>query len=85
MSAAYTKMENIKMLKPEENHLKCAEYLELAAKHHREAAKMHREGNLKEAACQAYIGHGNLLHAIKYQEETTMTHSDTHSAHVAVK
>ena len=73
------------MLKAEENHLKVAEYLELADKHHREAARYHQEGNHKEAACQAYIAHGDLLHAIKYQEDTTMAHSDTHSAHVAVK
>jgi hypothetical protein len=72
--------ENIRLQKPAENHIKAAEHLELAAKHHREAAKHHKEGNPKEAACQAYIAHGNLLHAIEYQEATTMTHSDTHSA-----
>ncbi len=48
--------------KAAEHHLRAAELLELAARHHKEAARHHEIGKIETAAHHALLAHG--FHAL---------------------
>ncbi|HEX5169490.1 MAG TPA: hypothetical protein VFW11_09965 [Cyclobacteriaceae bacterium] len=58
-----------------ENHKKTATLLEAAAKHHREAARHHSEGNHDKAAQSTITAQGYLSLAIETQQEDIKHHA----------
>ncbi len=51
------------MLKPEQHHSKAAEHLELAAKAHKEVARLIGTNNHSGAQTQVTVAHEHLTHA----------------------
>ncbi|HLV15340.1 MAG TPA: hypothetical protein VKY41_09185 [Xanthomarina sp.] len=64
--------KNIKGIK---NHRKIADYLQIAAKNHLEAAKHHQEGNHEKAAQSTIVAHANFNLADKAQRKDINQHA----------
>jgi hypothetical protein len=64
-----------------DHHLKAAELLEHAAKHHRSAAKYHGAGEFDRSAHHAMVAHGHLIHATEHVELASKHHAEEHDSH----
>lgn len=58
-----------------DNHLKAAEHLDNASKHHIEAAKHHEAGNHEKAAQSTITAHGFVNLASKAQKKDAKLHA----------
>ena len=58
-----------------DHHRKAAEHFESAAKHHTEAAVHFAAGRHEQAANEAYLGHGDYLHARNHAAEAARLHT----------
>lgn len=76
------KSSNASQVTPQETHAKAAEHCDAASSAHKEAAKHHESGDIKQAGYHAAVAQGHTLHANEHSE---MAIKKTATAAPAVK
>lgn len=71
--------------KGSDHHQKAARFFELAAKHHREAARQHELGHVERAAHHAQIAGGHALHGVEQSAQASKYHASQHDPEPAAE